>query len=113
MTTLQVAAPVVAEAPTAVHHHHHVELGPVVTRVAVTVVTAVVAPAVLFASTMVMFNLVTAVLVALAWVAGAMCWRWVTGRRVSGLLLLTLGLMTAKTTFLLVTGNTFVYFVQP
>ena len=42
-----------------------------------------------------------------------MCWRRASGRPVSGLLLLTLGLMAAKTTFLLVTGNTFVYFIQP
>lgn len=31
----------------------------------------------------------------------------------SGLLLLSLGVLTVKTAFTLVTGNTFVYFVQP
>lgn len=75
--------------------------------------TAVVAPTALFAATLVIFNITTAVLVALAWMAGAMCWRWTAKRPVSGLLLLTLGIMTAKTAVTLATGNTFVYFVQP
>jgi hypothetical protein len=111
MTTVQEAALPVAAAETPVPHHP--QLRGIVNRVAITVATAVIAPAVLFASTIVIFNLVTAVLVALAWVAGVMCWRWATGRAVSGLLLLTLGLMAAKTMFLLVSGNTFVYFIQP
>jgi uncharacterized membrane protein len=59
------------------------------------------------------FNLVTAVIAACAWMTGAMCWRWATGRPVSGLLVLTLGLMTVKTGVMLVTGNKFVYFIQP
>lgn len=101
----------VAAAQSPAHHCPH--LRAIVIRVAVTVATAVIAPAVLFTSTMVLLNLVTAVLVALSWMAGAMCWRWATERPVSGLLLLTLGLMTAKTAFLLATGNTFVYFIQP
>jgi len=111
MTTLQEAtvAVVTAEVPT----QHHPQLRGIVARVAATVATAVVVPAVLFTSAMLAFNLVTAVLVALAWMAAAMCWRRLSGRPVSGLLLLTLGLMGAKTAFLLATGNTFVYFVQP
>jgi hypothetical protein len=106
MTAVQDTMPMVALAPPP-----HVR--DIVARVAVSVAAAVIVPAVLFAATMVLFGLVTAVLVALAWVAGVMTWRALTGRPVSGLLLLTCGLMTAKTTFLLVTGNTFVYFVQP
>jgi len=75
--------------------------------------TAVVAPTVLFAATLVTFDVMVAVTVALAWVAGATCWRWATGRPVSGLLMLTLGIMTVRTGFTLASGNTFVYFVQP
>ena len=75
--------------------------------------TAVVAPTVLFAATVVTFDVMVAVTVALAWVAGATCWRWATGRPVSGLLMLTLGIMTVRTGFTLASGNTFVYFVQP
>jgi uncharacterized membrane protein len=85
----------------------------VVGRVVVSLATAVVVPAVLFSATVVLANVTTAVIVACAWMTGAMGWRWATRRRVSGLLLLTFGLMTVKTGVMLVTGNTFVYFVQP
>ncbi|HET9996698.1 MAG TPA: VC0807 family protein [Nocardioides sp.] len=82
-------------------------------RVAVSLATAVFAPAALLWLMLVIFNIATAVLVALGWMVGAMGWRWATGRRLSGLLLLTLGIMTVRTAFTLVTGNTFIYFVQP
>jgi uncharacterized membrane protein len=81
--------------------------------VAVSLATAVVAPTALFAATLLIVNITTAVLVALAWMAGAMCWRWTTKRPVSGLLLLALGISTVKTSVALATGNTFIYFVQP
>jgi hypothetical protein len=55
---------------------------------------------------MVIFNVTTAVIIALAWMAGAKCWRWATQRPVSGLPLLTLGIMTIRTVFTLATGNT-------
>lgn len=85
----------------------------IIGRVVVTLATAVVVPAVLFSAAVVLVNLTTAVIVACAWMTGAMCWRWATQRPVSGLLVLTLGLMTVKTGVMLATGNTFVYFVQP
>jgi uncharacterized membrane protein len=81
--------------------------------VAVSLATAVVAPTAFFAATLVIVNLTVAVLVALAWMAGVMCWRWTAKRSTSGLLLLTLGIMTVKTGVTLATGNTFIYFVQP
>lgn len=95
-----------------------VELAPpreraVVRRVAVSLTTAVVAPAALFATMLVVINLVAAVIAGCTWMTGAMCWRWLTKRPVSGLLLLTLALMAVKTGIMLVTGNRFVYFVQP
>jgi hypothetical protein len=85
----------------------------VVGRVVVSLATAVVVPAVLFSTTVVVANVTTAVIVACAWMTGAMGWRWATRRPVSGLLVLTFGLMTVKTGVMLATGNTFVYFVQP
>jgi intracellular septation protein A len=85
----------------------------VVARALASLTTAVVAPSVLFAATLMTFDVMAAVTVALAWVVGATCWRWATGRPVSGLLMLTLGIMTIRTGFTLATGNTFVYFVQP
>jgi hypothetical protein len=85
----------------------------IVVRVATSLATAVFAPALLLWATLVLFNVATAVIVALAWMLGAMSWRWATKRPVSGLLLLTLGIMTVRTAFTLATGNTFIYFVQP
>jgi intracellular septation protein A len=81
--------------------------------VAISLATAVVVPAVVLWAAMAMFNVVTAVIAALAWMVGAVAWRWRTKRPVSGLLLLTVGILTVKTAFTLATGNTFVYFAQP
>ncbi|MBA2953718.1 hypothetical protein GON03_05270 [Nocardioides sp. MAH-18] len=80
---------------------------------AVSVAVAVVAPAVLFATTLVVVSLTAAVVVALAWMTSTMCWRKATRRPVSGLLVLALGIMTVKTAFMLATGNAFIYFLQP
>jgi uncharacterized membrane protein len=91
----------------------HLPLRDVLVRVAVSLGTAIVVPAVLLWATLVTFNIATAVLVALAWMVGATSWRWATNRPVSGLLLLTVGILTAKTAVMLATGNTFIYFAQP
>jgi uncharacterized membrane protein len=88
-------------------------LSAIIGRVAVSLSTAVVAPAVLFATVVVLVNVPTAMIVALAWVVAAISWRGATGRAVSGLLVLTLVIMTIKTTITFATGNTFIYFVQP
>jgi uncharacterized membrane protein len=85
----------------------------VVARVATSLGAAVFAPAALFLTTMLVFNVHAAMLVALGWMLGVTFWRRMTRRPVSGLLLLTLGIATVKTCFALATGNTFVYFVQP
>ncbi len=110
MTSLQVSLPTstpVERRPAPPH------LRDVLARVAASLATAVVAPTAFFAATLVIFNFTTAALVALVWMSGAMCWRWTTRRPVSGLLLLTLVIMTVKTAVTLGTGNTFIYFVQP
>jgi hypothetical protein len=91
----------------------HVSVRDVLVRVGISLGTAVVVPAILLWATLVTFNIATAVLVALAWMVGATSWRWATNRPVSGLLLLTVGILTAKTTVMLATGNTFIYFAQP
>jgi hypothetical protein len=85
----------------------------VLTRVAVSVGVAVIAPAALLWAGVLVFNVAAAVSIALAWMVGAMSWRWATRRPVSGVLLLSVGVLTVKTTFTLATGNTFVYFAQP
>jgi hypothetical protein len=85
----------------------------VLTRVIVALTSAVLVPAVLLWTTLQLFNVTAAVTVALCWMAAVMGWRFATGRPVSGLLMLSLGLLAVKTVFTVVTGNTFVYFVQP
>lgn len=85
----------------------------VLTRVGVSLVTAVLAPAVVLWVMLQLFNVTAAVLAALGWMVAAMAWRYASKRPVSGLLLLSLGILTVRTAFTLATGNTFVYFVQP
>ena len=85
----------------------------VIARVVTSLGIAVVAPAVLLWAMLAFFNVSAAVVAALVWMVGVMTWRWATERPVSGLLLLTLGILVLKTGFTLATGNTFVYFAQP
>ncbi|MBF4769519.1 hypothetical protein ISU10_17255 [Nocardioides agariphilus] len=89
------------------------QLQAIVARTVMSIVTAVVVPAMLFCVAMVVFNVDTALVVALGWMVAALCWRRGTGRPMSGLLVLALAIMAVKTGFTLLTGNTFVYFVQP
>ncbi len=89
------------------------QLKAIVARTGASLATAVVAPAGLFCAAMLVFSVDTALIVALGWMIGALCWRRLTRRPVSGLLVLALGIMAVKTGFTLATGNTFVYFVQP
>jgi uncharacterized membrane protein len=81
--------------------------------VAVSLAMALIAPAVLFATTLVLFNVGAAMIVGLTWMVCAISWRRATGRPVSGLLVLTVAIMTVKTSIAFATGNTFIYFVQP
>jgi len=85
----------------------------VIRRTAISLATAVLAPTVLFATTLALLGISAAVVVALAWMITATFWRKARGHPVSALLLLTLGIMTIRSTFTLATGNTFVYFIQP
>jgi len=85
----------------------------VLIRLVVTLTTAVFVPALLLWATMRLFNVAAALIVALAWMVGVMAWRYATRRPVSGLLLLSLSILTVKTGFALVTGSTFIYFLQP
>jgi len=85
----------------------------VVLRVASSLMLAVIVPATLLWAMVEVFNVTVAVLVCLGWMVLAMGWRYATRRPVSGLLLLSLAILTIKTAFTLVTGSSFVYFVQP
>ncbi|WP_163695827.1 MULTISPECIES: VC0807 family protein [Mumia] len=85
----------------------------VLARVVGSLFVAAIVPGVLLWTMLQLFNVAVAVIAVLAWMLVAMGWRYATKRPVSVLLLLTLGILTIKTAFTLVSGNTFVYFVQP
>jgi intracellular septation protein A len=85
----------------------------VITRMAVNISVACIVPAVLFYVALVTIGITAAVVVALMWTYGAIAWRWATKRPMSGLLILTVSVMTIRTAFTLATGDTFVYFLQP
>jgi intracellular septation protein A len=54
-----------------------------------------------------------AIMAALCWSYGAIAFRALTGRRTSGLLILTAIVMTGRTVIALATDSTFLYFLQP
>ena len=85
----------------------------VVVKLSVSVLVACVIPAALFYLAMVAAGISTAVVVALLWSYGAIGWRWATRRAPSGLLAITVAIMTVRSIFTLSTGDTFVYFFQP
>ncbi len=74
---------------------------------------ACVVPGVLFYIALVTFDVTAAVIAALTWSYGAILWRWATKRRMSGLLMLTVAILTIRTAITLSTGDTFIYFLQP
>jgi len=82
-------------------------------RLGTSLLVAVVAPGLVFYLALTTWNVTVAVVLALVWTYAAIAWRWATKRPMSGLLALTVAVMTAKTAFTLMTGNTFVYFFQP
>jgi hypothetical protein len=72
-----------------------------------------VIPSVLFYLCLIAGNVWTALIAALVWCYGSMAWRLSTKRRTSGLLVLTVIGLTAKSIFALASGSTFFYFLQP
>jgi Protein of unknown function (DUF3159) len=71
------------------------------------------APFVLFAIAIRLTGLMTALVVALGWSVAALVRRLVTGKRVSGLLILSTLTLSARTVFALVSGNLSLYFLPP
>lgn len=82
-------------------------------HLALSLLNANVVPGVLFYVCLVTVNVWAALIAALAWCYGAIGWRLATRRRMSGLLLVTVVGLTARTALTFASGNTFVYFVQP
>jgi hypothetical protein len=81
--------------------------------VAVSLLIACVIPGTLFYACFRLADVWTAILAALGWSYGALAFRALTGRRTSGLLVLTAIVMTGRTVIALATGSTFLYFLQP
>ena len=85
----------------------------VLRRVSLSLTVACVIPAALFFTNYQLFGVWPAIVIALFWSYGAIAWRAVTGRRTSGLLVLTAIILTGKTVVALVSQSTFFYFLQP
>lgn len=85
----------------------------VVKRVGLSLLVACLVPATLFYTCLRLEGVWTAILVALGWSYGAIAWRAITGRRTSGLLILTALLMTGRTGVAVLTDSTYLYFLQP
>jgi hypothetical protein len=88
-------------------------LASVLRRLGLSLTIACLVPAGLFLSCFEAFGVWTAILVALTWSYGAIAWRAATGRRTSGLLVLTAIVLTGRTVVALVAQSTFFYFLQP
>ncbi len=88
-------------------------IGAIMRHLVFSILMANVIPSVLFYICLVAGNVWTALIAALVWCYGSMAWRLSRKRRASGLLLLTVVGLTAKTVLALASGSTFVYFLQP
>lgn len=85
----------------------------VIQRVSLSLLIAVVVPAVVFYAFFVLAGVWSAIVAALVWSYGAIGWRALTRRRTSGLLILTAILLTGRTLLSVVAGSTWLYFLQP
>lgn len=88
-------------------------LGKILKHLGLSLLMANVIPAVLFNLCLRTGNVWTALIAALVWCYGVIAWRLGTKRRTSGLLLVTVIGLTAKTVLAIASGSTFIYFVQP
>ena len=96
-----------AEAP------HRPSLLAVIQRVSLSLLIAVVIPAVVFYGVFVLAGVWTAIIAALVWSYGAIAWRALTRRRTSGLLILAALLLTGRTALSLAADSAWLYFLQP
>lgn len=106
-------APVPPPTATSAEQPHRPRLATVIRRVSLSLLIAVVIPAVVFYGVFVLAGVWTAIVAALVWSYGAIAWRAVTGRRASGLLILTALLLTGRTALSVLADSTWLYFLQP
>jgi len=92
---------------------HRPSLVAVIKRVSLSLLIAVIIPAVVFYGVFVLAGVWPAIIAALVWSYGAIAWRAVTRRRTSGLLILAAILLTGRTALSVVADSTWLYFLQP
>lgn len=85
----------------------------VIQRVSLSLLIAVVVPAVIFYGLFLFASVWTAIAGALVWSYGAIAWRAATKRRASGLLILAALLLTGRTALSVVADSPWLYFLQP
>jgi intracellular septation protein A len=112
-TLTPVAPDANASAPAHHAYHERPHLRAIVRHLGLSILMANVVPGVLFYLCLTLGNISAALIAALAWCYGAMAWRLSTRRRTSGLLVITMIGLTAKTVIAFASGSTFVYFFQP
>ena len=88
-------------------------VGAILRRVGTTLLVACVMPVSLFYGVFSLAGFELAMAAALAWAYGAIAWRHLTGRRTSGLLVLTAIILTGRTVVALLADSAFLYFLQP
>jgi uncharacterized membrane protein len=88
-------------------------LGDVIRRVGVGPSDRLCDPVRVFYTTVLAAGVWVAIFAALGWAYGAIAWRCLTGRRPSGLLILTATVMTGRTVIAMAADSTFLYFLQP
>jgi Protein of unknown function (DUF3159) len=91
----------------------HPQLRSILRRVGMNLLVACVIPGIVFYSMFVTFGVWPAIVASLTWSYGAIAIRALTGRRPSGMLLLTAGVLTLRTIVALASHSTFIYFLQP
>jgi intracellular septation protein A len=107
-------APADAEpAPPVRHLSHLVVLRQVARRGVPHLVEATLVPALLFYAFMLTLGVFTAFLGALLWSYGAIARRFLTGRSIPPVLVLSTVALTVRTAIALASGSTFIYFFQP
>jgi intracellular septation protein A len=92
---------------------HRPHLGEIVRRVGQSLLVACIVPIALFYAFFATTGVWVAMVAALGWAYGAIAFRALTGRRASGLLILTAVVLTGRTAIALAANSTFLYFLQP
>lgn len=112
MSVTAIALPV-SLAPAVATARPRVGIRAIARRAAVNLGIGCVVPAAVFYTLFALAGVWTAILATLAWSYGALGWRVLAGKRIPAVLVLTTGVLTARTGVALATDSPFIYFLQP